>query len=188
MFLIRLLAGRLYEGWKMTRGKPFRDLYRKYGNELTVETHQNLDILKMYFGKSGCIIGKIRHKMGFHSDIEVFKEGYNAIPPDDTFVDYLAKAQGHCHYGAADMVNIIAMTKLLPKVDWQKAYLQIADEIMSVSKQLTDVILDIMKVFMARYIELTLGDLKKSKVIIENAPNADEVNIPYFSNRPRKYP
>jgi hypothetical protein len=60
--------------------------------------------------------------------------------------------------------------------------------IMSVSKQLTDVILCIMKVFMARYIEPTLGDLEKSKVIIENAPNADEVNIPYFSNRPRKNP
>lgn len=163
MFLIRLLAGRLYEGWKTTRGKPFRDLYRKYENELTVETHQNLDLLKAYFGKTGCTVEKMRNKMGFHSDVELFKEGYKAFPPDETFIDYLAEAQGHCHYGAADIVNMFAMTKILPKVDWRTAYHQIADEIMSVSKQLTDVILDIMKVFMARYIEPTLGIWKKAK-------------------------
>ena len=44
------------------------------------------------------------------------------------------------------MVNVFAMTKILPKVDWQAAYRQIADDIMRVSQQLTDVVLDLMKV------------------------------------------
>jgi hypothetical protein len=79
------------------------------------------------------------------------------------------------------------MTKLLPKLDWKIAYVQIADEIMRVSSQLTEVILDIMKVFAARYIEPSLRDLEKGKVVIADAPNADEVVIPFFSNPPRNY-
>jgi hypothetical protein len=30
MFQVRLLAGRLHEGWKMMKGKLFRDIHRKY--------------------------------------------------------------------------------------------------------------------------------------------------------------
>ena len=183
MFLMRLLAGRLHEGWRMTRGRPFRDIYRKYGRELTIDTEQNLRVLKTYFGRGDYTVEKIRNKMSFHSDVELFKEGYRASPSDEILADYLAEARGHCYYGAADMVNMFAMIKILPKVDWQTAYRQIADDIMSVSRQLTDVIVDLMKVFTARYIgaSLTPTDLERNKVVIENAPFADEINIPFFS-------
>ena len=189
MFLMRLLAGRLHEGWRMTRGKPFREIYRKYESELAIDTKQNLRVLKTYFGRADCTVEKIRNKMGFHSDVELFKEGYRAFTSDEIFTDYLAEARGHCYYGAADMVNVFAMTKILPKVDWQAAYRQIADDIMRVSQQLTDVVLDLMKVFTARYIgaSLTPTDLERNKVVIENAPFADEVNIPFFSKPPRNY-
>jgi hypothetical protein len=188
MFLMRLLAGRLHEGWRMIRGKPFWDIYRRYEKELVIETEQNLRALKAYFGKAGCTVEKMRNKMGFHSDVELFKEGYKAFPPDEIFTDYCAEAQGHDYYSAADMVNIFAMTILLPKVDWRTAYRQMVDEILTVCKQLTDVIRDMMDVFRARYIGATLGNLEKDKVVIENAPNADEVTIPFFSNPPHNYP
>jgi hypothetical protein len=79
------------------------------------------------------------------------------------------------------------MTKLLPNLDWRTAYVQIADEIMRVSAQLTEVVLDIMKVFAARYIEPALSDLEKGKVVIKDAPDADKVVIPFFSNPPSNY-
>jgi hypothetical protein len=185
MFLMRLLAGRLHEGWRMTRGKQFRDIYRKYEKELVIDTEQNLRALRAYFGKADCTVEKMRNKMGFHSDVDLFKKGYKLFPPDEIFTNYLAAAQGHCYYGAADIVNIVSMTQLLPKADWRTAYVQIRDEILSVSKQLTDVILEIMNVFIARYIRATLSNLEKDKVVIENAPNADEVIIPFFSHPPR---
>jgi len=116
MFLVRLLAGRLHEGWRMTRGKPFRDIYRKYERELVIDTRA----LKAYFGQADCTVEKIRNKMGFHSDIELFREGYKAFPSDEIFTDYLAEARGHCYYGAADMVNIFAITKIIPRVDGKR--------------------------------------------------------------------
>jgi hypothetical protein len=108
MFLMRLLAGQLHEGWRMTRGKPFRDIYRKYETELTTETEQNLRSLKVYFGRANCIVEQMRNKMGFHSDVELFKQGYKAFPNNEIFLDYIAEAQGHCYYGRADVVNIFA--------------------------------------------------------------------------------
>jgi hypothetical protein len=188
MFQVRLLAGRLHEGWKMMKGKPFRDIHRKYETELTAETRNNLAALRTYFGRNTNLIERIRNKIGFHSDVKLFTEGYKAFPPDESFVDYLAAARGHCLYSSSEIINVFAMTKLVPNVDWRRALDQIAGETTSIAYQVTDVILDFMKIFMTRYIERALGDLEEGKVVVENAPYADEVIIPFFCNPPRNYP
>jgi hypothetical protein len=188
MFQVRLLAGRLHEGWKMMKGKPFRDLCRKYEQELTSDTKTNLADLKTYFVRNTNLVEKIRNKVGFHSDVQLFKEGYNSFPPTEIFVDYLASARGHCLYFSGEIINVFAMTKLLPNMEWQKAFDAIARETTEIAFKITDVILDFMKVFMVHHIAETLGDLEKSKVVVENPLNADEVSIPFFCNPPRNYP
>jgi len=57
---------------------------------------------------------------------------------------------------------------------------------MRVSQQLTDVILDIMRVFATQYIVVSMTP-QTTQVIVENAPHADEVTIPFFSKPPRDY-
>jgi hypothetical protein len=161
MFQVRLLAGRLHEGWKMMKGKAFRDIYKKYETELSDETKTKLATLKNYFGRNTNLVERVRNRIGFHSDVELFKEGYKAFPPEEMFVDYLGEARGHCLYFSGEIINVFAMTKLVPNADWRKVVDQIARETTNIAYQITDVILDFMKVFMARYIGDTLGDLEE---------------------------
>ena len=88
LLLLKLTAGRLYEGHKMI-SKTFsaKGLLKKYKNELSSDALKNLDKLNKYFG-SKSLIQDIRTKFAFHSDAELIALAYSNLPSDFNSVKY----------------------------------------------------------------------------------------------------
>jgi len=80
-FFIRILAGKLYEGWKMIR-KDFLNtqLFKKCENLLSQKGKESLSELIGYFNDRNNKVRLIRNKFAFHYDKEKIKEEIDKIP------------------------------------------------------------------------------------------------------------
>jgi hypothetical protein len=181
VLMIRLIAGRLNEGWELIR-RSFLPLHKKYESDLTPEAMRCLEELKKYFRKEN-LINKMRKKIAFHADGNTVREGYRAFSHDDTFVDYHSPFHGNCLYYSAEKIGGSAMLQLAgSRDDPQKAVNQIVDEINLISKLFGDFILDFMKVFMVRYVAHAIAEI--DQITIADGPPLDTVTIPFFCTPP----
>jgi hypothetical protein len=97
-FILILLAGKLWEGWKML-GREFfgSKLSIEYDQLLSPKGKENLHNLKAYFGNGHNLINYIRNKIGFHYKYGAEILGLmEELPNEDTFELYLSEAQGNC--------------------------------------------------------------------------------------------
>ena len=183
MFMIKQLAGRLYEGWIMMRDH-FSPLYKeKYRNDLSDKAKEGRQHLRRYFGPKN-LINQIRNQSAFHSDPELAKKGYECFPQDGVFVDYLSEHRGHCFYYSSEIVAVMGLTQLVPGVTWQEAIRKIANEITDVTNWMSDFILGFMTAFMEKYVVRTIDNIAAGKITIESGPPIDTIIIPFFAAPP----
>ena len=75
LFFIRMLAGKLYEGWGMVKRSYFNAcLSKQYESGLSPEATRALDKLKQYFNKKSSVVKELRQKFAFHYDRQVVRE------------------------------------------------------------------------------------------------------------------
>jgi len=83
-FFIRILAGKLNEGWEMIRKDFFKtQLSREYENLLSQKGKESLSELKVYFKDKNNLVRLIRDKFAFHYDKEKIKEEIDKIPQEE---------------------------------------------------------------------------------------------------------
>ena len=183
MFMIKSLAGRLNEGWKLI--EKHSSLYKKYEADLSVEAKEQLALLKKYFGNTN-LVNTLRKKVSFHSDLETIKKGYESFSKEAIFIDCLSEYRGHCLYNSSELIGIMGMTSLVDGKDWASAIDKIAKEVVEVAGWMGEFILDFMKAFMTKYVSHTIQDIEKDKITIKNNPPMDSVIIPFFCSPPKK--
>jgi len=181
-FLVKLLAGKLNEGWELIKS-DFFPLYKKYENEFSDEEKKKLKELKKYFGKKN-IIYEMRNKFSFHADQKMIRHGYQILPEGD-YVDFLSVYAGHCIYLTSETITTLAMTKMVESEDWKEAVNKITGEIMQVTGWMGDFILDFIKIFAIKYIAQKID--VKDKITFEDSPDILSIEIPFFSNPPNKF-
>jgi hypothetical protein len=183
MLVIKLLAGRLNEGWELIKCQ-FPPLYNRYEGDLSDDAKQQYTNLKKYFSKKN-LINAIRKQLAFHQDPKAVKSGYDAITNDETFVDYYSQFRGHCLYYSSEVIAFLAMTKLVNDADDCRAAIgQIVDETTRISKWIGDFILEFMRVFMVRYIAGSIGSIEG--ITIDDGPPLDTITIPFFCAPPSR--
>jgi hypothetical protein len=128
LLLLKLTAGRLYEGYKMINetfsAKGFR---KKYKVEMSSATLVSLDTLNKYFG-SNSAIQRIRTKFAFHLDAKLIEAAYANAPSEFTSVEYLSKISGHNLFHTSETLSLIAIIGDA-RENWQDTLDQTVEEI-----------------------------------------------------------
>jgi len=85
LFLLRELAGKLYEGWEVLRkgyyGRRLSYSYEGRGGHLSAKGKQARGKIDAYFKATDCLIKRIRDKHTSHYDIEAVEEGMKSHGP-----------------------------------------------------------------------------------------------------------
>jgi hypothetical protein len=175
LLLLKLTAGRLYEGHKMI-SKTFsaKGLLKKYKNDLSSDALKNLDKLNKYFG-SKSLVQHIRTRFAFHSDAESIALAHYNLPSEFRSVEYLSEYPGHKLFRTSETLSFAAIAAT-GRGDWQLV---------------TDNMCVVFEIFIMGFFEIIykvhLGLTTKhlEAVTIADDPSVDEMRLPFFCLPPR---
>jgi hypothetical protein len=185
MLLVRQLAGRLNEGWKIIESQ-FNPMYKRYKETLSETGKESHSKIKKYFNTKDNLIFLIRNKVAFHTDAKNTHKAYNDIPSNEVLVDYLSEHRGNCLYYSSELLSMMSMLALVKEGDWQIALDTLSREVTDTADLFCEFILDFMRAFMEKYVERHLGDIDDDKIILRSQPSIYSVQIPFFCEPPKK--
>lgn len=185
LLLLKLTAGRLYEGHKMI-GETFsaKGFLKKYKAEMSSATFVSLDTMNKYFG-SKSVIQRIRTKFAFHLDGELIADAYSNAPPDFTSVEYLStKYTGHNLFYTSEMLGLMAAVGGGLE-NWQSTIDQIVEEITGTCVTVGTFLMGFLGIILKKHLGLTIDHLEPATVTISDDPSIDDVRLPFFCLPPR---
>lgn len=188
LLLLKLIAGRLYEGHKMI-GETFsaKGFLKRYGAEMSSSTFESLVAMNKYFGSKSAI-QRIRTKFAFHLDAKSIASAYANAPPDFTSVEYLSKRYaGHNLFNTLETLSRIAIVGDGLE-NWQDTIDQIVEEITATCVTVGTFLMGFIGVIFKKHLGLTMEHLEAATISITDDPSIDDVRLPFFSLPPRNWP
>ena len=175
LFFIRILVGKIYEGWRMFRASYFSSqLSQKYDKLLSNLASESIKELKRYFAKDN-LIREIRNKYAFHYDRENVENQLNRITQDETLSMLISEHQGNNLFAFSDTVINSSILNSINPSDQQKAMDTFVEE----------VILKVCKWFQNfgyGFVELIIEKLEFNceEIELEDVSTIGDVKLPYF--------
>ena len=178
-FFIRILAGKLNEGWEMIRKDFFNtQLFKKYENLLSQKGKESLSELIGYFNDKNSKVRLIRNKFAFHYDKEKIKEEIDKIPQEELLEMYISEHRGNCLYSLSDIVVNWAILNSIDSSNSQRAMKILIGEIaIKVSGCFQEFGGDCVRIIGEKL------ELDYTEVEIPEPPSIDDVKLPYFVKR-----
>jgi hypothetical protein len=181
LFLVRILAGKLFEGWRLLEKNFFgTKISKTYQKRMTKLGKRRLSELKHYFGKSN-IIRVIRNEFSFHyspNASDKIKHLIDEAPESEVFEIFVSEEHGNCLYWASDVLVNVAILRAMDKSNLERAMKKLLDEILSVTRWFLEFLGDCVFVIVVAHPELI-----KAEVEIPNPPAIGEVDLPFFVSR-----
>ena len=183
LFFIKILAGKIYEGWRMFQTSYFSSqLSQKYDKLLSVPARKSIKKLKKYFAKNNRI-HEIRNKYAFHYDRENIEDQLNHVTQDETLSMFISKHQGTSLFAFSDTIINSAILNSINPNDQQKAMDTLFEE----------VILKVCKWFQNfgyGFVELIMERLEFDceEIELEDVQSIEDVKLPYFVRRGNQNP
>jgi hypothetical protein len=185
LLLLKLTAGRLYEGHKMINETfSAKGFLKKYKAEMSSATLVSLDTLNKYFGSKSAI-QRIRTKFAFHLDAESIKAAYANAPPEFASVEYLSKISGHNLFHTSETLSLIAIIGD-GRENWQDTLDQIVEEITATCFTVGTFLMGIIGIIFKRHLGLTLDHLEATTITVTDDPSIDSVRLPFFYLPPQR--
>jgi hypothetical protein len=185
VLLLKLTAGRLYEGQKMINENfSAKKFLKKYESEVSHSTVESLDKLNKYFGRKSAI-ELIRNKFSFHVDAVSIAEAYEKAPSDFTSTEYLStNYAGHNLFNTSETLSIVALVGE-DLQDWQKKIDDIVEEITATWVTMGVFLSGFIGVIFKKYLGVTAFPENAEITIPDEAP-IDGLRLPFFCLPPRE--
>lgn len=192
--LLFVLAGKLFEGWKLIderkpkeknpkkggRKKRFSQNWfpRKYKSRLTSDGKNNLSYLQDYFNKPNNI-KKIRNKISNHYDSGLIRDHFPNTKMNNICL-YLPQFVGEIFSTS----NYITLDGFFTPIDpnQKKAFEIVIKEVLGVSKNLGSLIGDYIGIIHEKY----LKQVKFEKLSIPDPKSTDKMHLTFFSKPSKK--
>ncbi|HLY44870.1 MAG TPA: hypothetical protein VKQ73_04780 [Stellaceae bacterium] len=185
IYLVKTLAGRLYEGSKLLEGPVLKTVISDY--KLSDHALDSLENIKRHFNKKSNIIKTIRNKFAFHTEESFIREGYQQFPDDHVLTDYeSSKFYGHDLYYATELITVKAIAEAIGEKDWHDVPNTIAREVGQLALLFGHFISEYAATFRERYLDS--NETERNKITIDDAPRIDEITIPFFCEPPKNWP
>jgi len=178
-FFIRILAGKLYEGWKMI-SKNFVEtqLSREYENLLSQKGKESLSELIGYFNDENNKVRLIRNKFAFHYDKEKIKEEIDKIPQSEMLEMFVSEHRINCLYTISDtIVNWSILNSIDSSNSQQAMDILIGDIAIKVNGWFREFCGDCVFIIVKKL------ELNSTEIEIPEPPSIDDVKLPYFVKR-----
>lgn len=184
LFFMRMLAGKLYEGWEMLHKSYFRmKLPKQYETLLSDEARNAIKHLKQYFNRGDNLVGLIRNAWAFHYDRQKVEEEIDRIKEDAVLTMVLSEGRGNSLYEFSDTMVASSILNAINKSCWQEASDTLYGEILKVE--------DWFQGFGHGFVDLMVQQMLPNpsgyrEVELSNVPVIGEVRLPYFVERTRE--
>lgn len=178
LFLIKMQAGKLFEGWRLIQDNFFgTKLSKNYEKDLSDLGRNSLTKLKRYFGRTN-LISLIRNEFAFHYSLNAsskIKRLIDDIRDSEVFEIFLSENHGNCLYYISHVLVNTAILRSIDSSDFAGALDKLLKDINQVTRWFLDFLGDCVKIIIEKY----LG-LEQKEIEIPEPPNIDEVALPYF--------
>lgn len=179
LLIIKLLAGRLYEGWNWLRGPSTNHIKKRFAQDKAGAAWTCYRSITGYFGRDN-IIQTLRQKVGFHADAEAMQAGY-ALLGAQPMTEILSEQRGNSFYGSSDVTLIGTLCTLAKTDDVEVALTRIADEIAEVCNLFGDLVLEIAARFCIEVLDIEAQAQLDQSVELE-VPALADLRLPYFTD------
>lgn len=181
LFFLKMLAGKLYEGWKMLSKHHFsnKELSMHFRNNCCSESRDLLMELKGYFSKANAI-SKIRNDFSFHYSPEELGDRSLKINEDlDIYIS--AENDANSLYYFAEAAANWSMIGIFNNPDDANPLEVITNEIIGIAKKFNRFnTLYIM--YLINKQDINVWDGLTEELEIENLPLFNKVRIPFFTD------
>jgi hypothetical protein len=135
LILIRLLAGKVWEGWDLV-GRAYFSTKVSHSIEakLSIKTREALAELKAYFGKRN-IIYMIRNQFAFHYSLPFLRDQLAKIEETDKLAIYLTRKNVNVFYEISEAIANSAMLDAVEKGNYDGAMRKLLNEVLDVAKK-----------------------------------------------------
>jgi hypothetical protein len=168
--IARLLAGKVWEGWKMTRKAYFPPGIE---SSLPDDTKEALGNLKKYFSK-GNIIVSVRNKFAFHYDAQRVLTQLSLVEETDDLKIYVAETED-VFFQLSEIIVGSAMLEDVKPGDFVAAAEKFFEEIMIMSGQLVDFCDGCLHLMIETYI-----GYQSEETEILDPPDCNDLSLPFF--------
>lgn len=184
--ILRLIAGRLNEAWKVVRKN--KDMIEKhYEGDLSSEAREGLKALFAYFDhpKPGSLIWRVRDVAAFHHDERHVAAAFASLDVDDDLGDYLHERVGNTLFYTTEVLQYETLRNLAGTADTAEAIKQLIDDTRDQTTNFNSFIYGFTLVFAERYLSHSLARLPDEFDEFD-VPVLSNLQLPYFSILPRK--
>jgi hypothetical protein len=189
MLNARMLAGRMYEGWK-----NIADHYPKisdiYDARLSQKAAQARQSLTQYFKPVPAVgevksppslLEMVRHKFGFHSELGIISKNFDAFPNDAEMGEYICRTMGNTLYFSAELIHLQILSGLCGRPEDPIAALdRLITEAMEVTRWVNDFAFGFVHAFLTLHFDNKLKAIPENLEQIHDQPNFKDLKIPYF--------
>ena len=179
ILLIKLLGGRLYEGWNWLRGASTKEVMEHFAKDKASAAWLCYSKIKSYFNGDN-IINTLRQKVGFHADPDAMKSGY-ALLAAEPVTELLSEQRGNSFYSSADLALIGALCHLAGTKNVAVGLGRVADDISNVSNLFGDLVVQIAMYFCIDVLDIDAQSQLDNGTQIE-VPALEELRLPFFSD------
>jgi hypothetical protein len=185
MLMVRMLSGRLTEGWK-TISLFSKRLKTDYEPLLSDESREALRSIRSYFnpGKDKKpLIRTVRDNVAFHSLREPLEAAFEGLASDAELGEYMCTTMGNTLYYTAEVLHYQILSKLAGVDDEVEALRIVLKDTLQLSNNFNDTIYGFALVFCERFLPDALKNLANEKELVDVCP-FDDLRLEFFSGLP----
>jgi hypothetical protein len=172
--IARLLAGKVWEGWELTRKAYFSTkLSLTIAPNLPDDTKEALGDLKKYFGRKN-IIDRVRNEFAFHYDAERVRAQLSVIEETDNWKIYVAETED-VFFQLSENIVASAMLQAVKPGDFVAATENFFGEIMTMSGKVVDFCDGCLHHMIKTYI-----GYQSDETEIPDPPDCNDLSLPFF--------
>ena len=177
--ILNYTVSKLYEGWKLIEKRFTPELRLKYFPKFNLNNAASYAVLAKYFSDDKNRIKKIRNNFGFHNydEHELIFDTFSKFE-SARFTIYMNEAPGQCLYDLS--IQSIALCLVEKDRDnFEQAFGVFLKEVRQVAEHMQFLLFDYQCCFISEYIN---KKCERTKVVFENLPDQNSVQIPYFTS------
>ncbi len=186
-FLLRTLAGHVFEGYEYFRKVVRVDQLRKSRSTLLDDSfYADIGVLRKYFGRMN-IISEMRKRFSFHTDAALMNRCFQSLPPGFTYELLLGEEQrGDNIFYGSEMTIIQGIQNLGRHTQWDDAIDAIFKDTTEIATLVARVLQRVIGSILSESLELTMDDAES--LTVSEGPPIDSVIVPFFCKLPAGRP
>lgn len=179
LFLMQILAGKLWEGWMLLkRGFFGTKLSKEFEPNLSPVGGKSLGSLKTYFGRSNNVIHTLRDEFAFHysrGSSEQIDRAIHRLDDQAAFEMFFADVSGNCFYDISSSLMSLAIVEWTNTPDYRRALSTLLQEVRDVTELFVDFLGACVVLISRRY-----PFMNAHEVEIPDPSDASTIACPYF--------